>query len=298
MGQRTLVPDAGEVVLDQLIVEEQSRLVMVLRAAGAGSICPECQQASRRIHSRYIRRLNDLPWEGLPVRIELRVRRFFCETDDCGHNIFTERLPKTVQRYARRTCRLSKALEQITQALGGSAGSRLAEQLGILASGPTLLRQLRRKAVAATAQAPCVLGIDDWAWRKGRRYGTILCDLERGEVVDLLPDRSAESTAQWLQAHPGTEIVSRDRASLYAQAATKALPHAVQVADRWHLIHNMTDALVGALVPHHRLLAEVAQAAAGRPKVASAPGAQPPSANPPSRKQRVQEQNRGRRLAR
>jgi transposase len=298
MGQRTLVPDAGEVVLDQLMVEEQSRLVMVLRAAGAGSICPECQQASRRIHSRYIRRLNDLPWEGLPVRIELRVRRFFCETDDCGHNIFTERLPKTVQRYARRTCRLSKALEQITQVLGGSAGSRLAEQLGILASGPTLLRQLRRRVISSFVHAPRVLGIDDWAWRKGRRYGTILCDLERGKVVDLLPDRSAESTAQWLRAHPGTEIVSRDRASLYAQAATKALPHAVQVADRWHLIHNMTDALVGALVPHHRLLSEAAQAAAGRPKAASAPGAQPPSANPPSRKQRVQEQNRGRRLAR
>lgn len=127
MGQRTLVPDAGEVVHDQLMVEEQSRIVMVLRAAGAGSICPECQQASRRTHSRYLRRLNDLPWEGIPVRIELRVRRFFCETDDCGHHIFAERLPKTVQRYARRTCRLSKALEQITQALGGSAGSRLAE---------------------------------------------------------------------------------------------------------------------------------------------------------------------------
>jgi len=138
-----LVPDAGEVVLDQLMIEEQSRLVMVLRAAGVGSICPECQQASRRTHSRYLRRLNDLPWEGIPVRIELRVRRFFCERDDCGHHIFVERLPKTVQRYARRTCRLRKVLEQIMQALGGSAGSRLAEQLGILASGPTLLECTR-----------------------------------------------------------------------------------------------------------------------------------------------------------
>jgi transposase len=124
----------------------------------------------------------------------------------------------------------------------------LAEQLGILASDSTLLRQLRHRAVATFAQAPRVLGIDGWAWRKGRRYGTILCDLERGKVVDLLPDRSAESTAQWLRAHPGTEIVSWDRASLYAEAATKAAPRAVQVADRWHLLHNMSDALFGALV--------------------------------------------------
>jgi transposase len=243
MRERTLVPDADEVVLDQLMVEGRNRLVMVLRPAGEGSICPECRQASRRIHSRYGRWLNDLPWEGVPVRIELRVRRFFCDTEDCGHHIFTERLPKTVERYARRTCRLSEALERITLVLGGSAGSRLADQLGILASDSTLLRQLRRKTVATSAQAPRVLGIDDWAWRKGRRYGTILCDLERGKVVDLLPDRSAESAAQWLQTHPGTEIVSRDRASLYAEAATKAAPNAVQVADRWHLLHNMSQAV-------------------------------------------------------
>lgn len=204
-----------------------------------------------------------------------------------------------MQRYARRTCRLSQALERITLVLGGSAGSRLAEQLGILASGATLLRQLRRKVIFFSAQAPRVLGIDDWAWRKGRRYGTILCDLERGKVVDLLPDRSAESTGHWLRAHPGTEIVSRDRGTLYAEAVTKAAPHAVQVADRWHLLHNMSEARLGALVPHHRLLAEVAQATAGRSRAATAPvSQQPPSAQPPSRKQRVQDQNKERRLAR
>jgi transposase len=260
MERRTLVPDAGEVALDQLMVENNTRLVMVLRAAGEASHCPECHQESRRIHSRYRRRLSDLPWEGIPVRIELRVRRFFCNSEDCGQQIFTERLPKTVQRYSRRTCRLSLSLQQITSALGGSAGSRLAKQLGILTSGSTLLRQLRRKLIKPSAQGPRVLGIDDWAWRKGHRYGTILCDLERGKVVDLLPDRSAESTAEWLRAHPGTEIVSRDRASLYAQAATIAAPQAVQVADRWHLLHNLTEAFIGALVPHHRLLSETAQA--------------------------------------
>jgi transposase len=254
MGQRTLVPDAGEVELGELKVEGFGRLVMVLRSAGEESRCPSCGRLSRRLHSRYCRRLSDLPWEGIPVRIELRVRRFFCGTKDCGQHIFTERLPKTVQRYARRTCRLSTSLEQITLALGGAAGARLAQQLGILAHGSTLLRHLRRRAITLSADAPRVLGIDDWAWRKGRRYGTILCDLERGKVVDLLPDRSTESTAQWLRAHPGTEIVSRDRASLYAEAATKAAPHAVQVADRWHLLHNLSEAVISTLVPHQRLL--------------------------------------------
>jgi len=238
------------------MVEGNCRLVMVLRAAGEAGCCPVCRRESRRIHSRYKRRVKDLPWEGIPVRIELRVRRFFCGTEDCGQQIFTERLPNTVRRYGRRTCRLSASLEQITLALGGSAGSRLAHQLGILASGSTLLRQLRRKVIKPSAHAPRVLGIDDWAWRKGHRYGTILCDLERGNVVDLLPDRSSESTAQWLRTHPGTEIISRDRASLYAQAATAAAPQAVQIADRWHLLHNLSEALTGALVPHHRLLAE------------------------------------------
>jgi hypothetical protein len=144
-----------------------------------------------------------------------------------------------------------------------------------------------------------VLGIDDWAWRKGRCYGTILCDLERGKVIDLLPERSAESTEQWLRTHPGAEIISRDRASLYAEAATKAAPNAVQVADRWHLLHNMSQALQGVLVPHHRLLAEVALCAARGAQAAASPVAQQPtSIQLPSRKQRAQEQNRERRSLR
>lgn len=296
MERRTLVPDADEVALDQLMVECNTRLVMVLRATGKGGHCPECHQQSQRIHSRYRRKLSDLPWEGIPVRIELRVCRFFCDSEDCGQQIFTERLPKTVQRYSRRTCRLSTSLQQITSALGGSAGSRLAKQLGILASGSTLLRQLRRKLIKPSAQGPRVLGIDDWAWRKGHRYGTILCDLERGKVVDLLPDRSAESTAAWLRAHPGTEIVSRDRASLYAQAATTAAPQAVQVADRWHLLHNLTEAFIGALVPHHRLLSETARALVKDAKVSSA--LPPAKADKPApRIQAKQRLNREHRLA-
>ena len=297
MGQRTLLPDAGEVVLDRLQVYDRERLVMVLRPAAEGSRCPTCQRLSHRKHSWYERRLGDLPWEGIPVRIELHVRRFFCDNDGCHQNIFTERLRETAPRYARHTARLSIALEQITQALGGSAGARLAQQLGILASGSTLLRQLRRKGFVDRPRAPRVLGIDDWAWRKGRCYGTILCDLERGKVIDLLPDRSAESTEQWLRAHPGAEMISRDRASLYAEAASQAAPQAVQVADRWHLMRNLSEALIDALAPYHRLLTEIRHAVADEPKPKAEPASETPQAVLISRNRLRTQQSRERRMA-
>ena len=190
----------------------------------------------------------------------------FAITTNAVNILFTERLRETAPRYARRTASLSVALKQITRALDGSSGARLAQQLGILASGATLLRQLRRRAFIDCPRAPSVLCIDDWAWRKGHRYGTILCDLERSKVIDLLPDRSAESTEQWLHAHPGAEIISGDRASLYAEAATNAAPQAVQVADRWHLLHNLSETLTEVLAPHHRVLTEVAHAVAKETK--------------------------------
>jgi hypothetical protein len=184
-------------------------------------------------------------------------------------------------------------------ALGGQGGSRLARQLGILASGSTFLRELRRRVMATPKQGPRVLGIDDWAWRRGHRYGTILCDLEQGKVIDLLPERSKESTEEWMRRHPGTEIVSRDRAGLYAEAATKAAPQAIQVADRWHLLHNLTETLVDALAPHHRLLTEVAKATSDKPEASEPSPAQPAGPAPPrSRRQRErQKANRERRLA-
>ena len=236
----------------------------------------------------------------MPVRILLHVRRFFCDTEGCKQQIFTERLPNTVSWYARRTCRLSASIERIALSLGGNADSRLAQQLGILASASTLLRQLRRMAWTDPAQGPRVLGIDDWAWRKRHRYGTILCDLERGKVIDLLPDRSEKSAEQWIRNHPGTVVVSRDRASLYAEAATNAAPQAIQVADRWHLLHNLSEAFVSALEPFHRLLMEVARSVAKRPEAAPPTPMVIPAPASPSliARQGASQQKRDRRLSR
>lgn len=284
MGQRTLLPDAAEVVLDQLRVVWREQINMVLRPSSDQSQCSACHRRSSRIHSWYLRWLSDLPWEGVEVRIELPARGFFCDGSGCPQRIFTEQLSKTAPRYARRTSRLSLALEQITLALGGSAGARLAEQLGILASDSTLLRQLRHRTVEKSA-SPRVIGIDDWAWRRGHRYGTILCDPERGKVIDLLPDRRAESMERWLRQP-------------IRQAATNAAPRAVQVADRRHLLQNMTEVLTDALARHHRLLNDVAQAVAPtEPTPERAQTTSEPQA-PASRTQQAQRNNRQQRLDR
>jgi transposase len=136
----------------------------------------------------------------------------------------------------------------------------MARRLGLLIDGSTLLRQVRRRVQPVPLSAPRVLGVDDWAWKKGHRYGTILCDLEAGRVVDLLPDREAGTLATWLQKHPGTEIVSRDRASAYAKATRRACPEAIQIADRWHLLRNLSEALRNALEPHRRTMMQAAEA--------------------------------------
>jgi transposase len=209
--------------------------------------------------------------------------------------VFTERLENTAPRYARRTRRSAEALDWIALALGGQAGSRLALHLGLSASGSTLLRLLRRRAPSGPVRAPRVLGIDDWAWRKGHRYGTILCDLEAGTVVDLLPDREAETVAHWLRTHPGVEIVSRDRASACAEAARRAAPQAVQVADRWHVLRNLGQALTAALEPHHRMLT---QAALAIRQPNTPPASVAPAVDAPARTAVLKRQNRERRHGR
>ena len=233
---------------------------MEVQGCRAFVVCPVCGTASARVHSRYTRRLGDLPWEGLPVRILLSTRRFFCVGEGCRRHIFTEPFPGTARRYARRTLRATETLDWLTLALGGQAGARMTQRLGLRIDGSTLLRQVRHRVQPFPVSAPRVLGVDDWAWKKGHGYGTILWDLEAGSVVDLLPDREAGTLATWLQEHPGMEIVSRDRAGAYAKATRRARPEAIQIADRWHLLRNLSEALRNALEPHRRTMLQAAKA--------------------------------------
>jgi transposase len=293
MHRGTLIPNPAEVEL--FCLGSKAGVIQVeLRASAPSAACPGCGTNSTRVHSRYQRRLADLPWEGVPVRILLQARKFFCMREECLQRVFTARLPGTVARYARRSSRSSEALGWVTLALGGRAGARLARKLGLLASGATLLRELRKR-VLATSSSPRVVGIDEWAWKKGHRYGTILCDLEQGRVIDLLPNRSAETVAAWLHQHPSIKVVSRDRASAFADAISKGAPGAAHVADRWHLLNNLIETLGRSLERHRHTLGEVAQRT-GRKTAA------PPVANVEAERLtkalECKQQNRQRRLER
>ena len=215
--------------------------------------CPLCATPARRIHSDYGRTLADLPWAQYRVCLQLRVRKWFCGNRRCRRRIFTERLPTVAAPWARRTLRHAQRLIALGMALGGKAGEQLGHAWDVVVSRNTLLRMLRKQPTPSFP-TPTVLGVDDFAFRKRHTDGTILVDLERRHPVALLPDRTAETVAQWLRAHPGVQIIARDRSTAYADGARQGAPAAIQVADRFHLFQNLREALDQVFSTHSQAL--------------------------------------------
>ena len=235
---------------------EPGRVSISVSSGSEGCACPMCGRSSSRAHSRYSRTVSDLPWHGVSVELEVRARRFFCEEASCEQRIFCERLPDVAAR-ARQTRRLEDALLAIVLELGGRAGARLAEELGLAVGRDALLRRAKGAPLPDGGKVR-VLGVDDFAFRKGHTYGTILVDLERRRVENLLPERSQDALVAWVDRHPEIEYAARDRSHIYREALAKGAPNAVQVTDRWHLLHNLAHVLENLLLQKQPVLRQAA----------------------------------------
>jgi transposase len=231
-----IFPDLLNVQVEGVEVAEE--ITLTLRTTSLTASCPSCGTASSRIQSRYTRTLRDLPCVGRPIRLIMHVRRFFCKKSTCAQKIFVERLPDLCRPHAQRTKRLQEALGLLGLAAGGQAGAEIGSEQGLNGSRDTILRLVRRHQLPDPPKSR-IVGIDDWAWKRRQRYGTLICDLESHQPLDLLADRSVETVSAWFQAHPHVEIVSRDGSAEYASAIKKGAPHARQVSDRWHLVKNL-----------------------------------------------------------
>jgi transposase len=287
---------SDDLVIDELRWSSTTATVTLMASlVPTTASCPRCQTPSARVHSRYTRTLADLPWGPYQMTMILHVRRFRCPATPCLQQIFAERLPAIVAPFARRTVRLQVLQHQLGLLLGGVLGATVSHTTLGPVSRTTVLRFVQH-APDPLSPPPTVIGIDDWAFRKRTTYGTIVVDLERGTVLDLLPDRTSETVAAWLAAHPTIQIVSRDRAQAYGEGIRQGAPNAIQVADRWHLVRNVVTALETVLIQQapqweaslRTLLAADTAPSAALPTVepAVSPAAEPPSGCPHRRAHR------------
>ena len=215
--------------------ETSEEVLLRVSSHRPSSLCPHCSTPSFAIHSSYRRHPRDLPCTGRPIRLLLTVRKFFCHNPDCSRKVFTERLPDFIEVSSRLTKRLRTSVQDIGFATCGKGGERLSDKLGMPISDASVLWSLFLVPLPEVGQVR-VVGVDDWSWRRGKRFGSILVNLDTHKIVDLLADREAESVRQWLAAHPEVDVVSRDRGAVYIDGATLGAPQATQVADRWHIL--------------------------------------------------------------
>lgn len=222
------------------LVKTKNRIEIHIESAQPHAKCTQCHKITGRIHSFYTRTIHDLAWQNQETVLITHVRKFFCQNLHCSRQIFAEDWSSWVERYGRRTKRLDEFLVKLTLMGGGQTSERLAKSMGYRWNADTLIRQVHSANIPEFSDLS-VIGVDDFAFRKGQTYGTIIVDLLRRQPVDLLPDRKEETLTNWLKKHPEITVISRDRAGAYAKAAQKGSPQAVQVADRWHLMKNLSD---------------------------------------------------------
>ncbi|MFE2216237.1 ISL3 family transposase [Streptomyces canus] len=226
-------------------------------AIGQPGQCPDCRKRARRVHSAYQRDLDERPLGSRRVVVRLRVRRYFCDRKNCSRRTFAEQVPGLSERHRPLQHRADGLAEVDRRRVGRSAGRAVCRRLRPAAGRTRLLRLLTAPAVPD--RAPRVLGVDEFAFRKGCTYGPVLVDVEAGRVVDVLPDRTSETFAAWLKCHPGAEIICRDRATAYTKAVKEAAPHALEVADRWHLLQKLSAAVEKTCHQHRDCLRKRAE---------------------------------------